>query len=1075
MNSVIKFSLKNKLAIWLLTIIIVLAGLYSGLNMKQETLPNISTPVITISTIYPGASPDELSEKVTKPIEQNISNLTGVETVHTTSMANISSIQIEYNYDTDMKEAVAEVKDAIGSIDLPDGAKTPTVSRLSISAFPVIALSATSTKTDLKQLTKDVENILVPKLEGLDGVASVSISGQQIEEGKLKFNQEKLAQYGLDEETVKKIIQGSNVSAPLGVFTFAHKEKTIAVDGNISTLKDLKNIEIPVTSQAQTGTTGTGTATGMSATKGTNTAAGMTNPAQGTNVKSGITSPAQSSIAQQGVPSVPQVKKIKLSDVADIKIVGKAESISQTNGRDSIGIQVTKAPDANTVTVVNKVKDTIKDFEKEVNGANVFTTMDQGKPIEQSVSTMLNKALYGGLFAIIIILLFLRNIRTTLISIVSIPLSLLTAILILNGLDITLNIMTLGAMTVAIGRVVDDSIVVIENIYRRLSFKGETLKGKELIRSATKEMFIPILSSTIVTIAVYVPLATVGGPVGELFTPFALTMVFALLASLLVAITLVPAMADSLFKKEITNKTSEIHQDRPNKLSIGYKKVLNWALNHKLVTFAAAVLLLIGSLFLVPKIGVSFIPADQQKTMVITYTPGPGELKENVEKEATKVEQYFMDKKDVDTVQYTFGQNTMRSMGGSNNSALFYIIYKDDTENLDKETEKVFKYLDSLHSAGTWKQQDMSGSGSSNQLALNVYGNNANEIKPVIEKIKAIMNKQKDLKNVDSSLSKTYEQYTLKANQQKLSDLGLSAGQISMALANTGSEEELTTIKKDGKEVKVYIEKNTDTYKTKKDLENKTITTPLGIKVPLKDLVTIETGKSPDTISTRDGKIYADVTATIKVNDVSKVTTAVKNEVNKLDVPASVTIEFGGVTQQINDSFKKLGLAMLAAIAIVYFVLVVTFHGGLAPFSILFSLPFTVIGALLGLFISKETISVSVLMGILMLIGIVVTNAIVLVDRVIRKEEEGITTREALLEAGATRIRPILMTALATIGALIPLAIGSEGSGLISKGLGITVIGGLLSSTFLTLIIVPVVYEFLMKIKNRKKLKSKNA
>lgn len=1038
MNSIIKFSLKNKLAIWLLTIIIVIAGLYSGLNMKQETLPNISTPVINISTVYPGASPDELSEKVTNPIEQKITNLSGVEIVHTSSMANVSSIQIEYNYDTDMKEAVNEVKEAVSTIALPEGAQDPSISRMSLNAFPVIALSAVSDETDLKQLTQDVEKTLAPKLEGIDGVASVTLSGQQIEEGKLKFKPEKLAQYGLDEETVKGIVQGSNVSASLGIFTFADTEKTIAVEGNISTLKDLKNIEIPVTNSA---------------------------PNKVPNMNT-----AQNPASPQGTPVTPQPTKVKLSDVADIKIVGKAESISQTNGKDSIGLQVTKSPDANTVTVVNEVKDIVKDFEQQVDGAKVFTTMDQGEPIEKSVSTMLNKALFGGLFAVIIILLFLRNIKTTLISIISIPMSLLIAILLLKGMDITLNIMTLGAMTVAIGRIVDDSIVVIENIYRRMALKEETLKGAELIRSATKEMFIPILSSTVVTVAVYLPLATVGGPVGELFTPFALTMVFALLASLLVAITIVPSMADSLFKKGLKRKKMESHKEKPSKLSNGYKKVLNWSLNHKFITFTIAIALLVGSLFLVPKIGVSFIPSDQEKMMMITYTPAPGELKETIEKETTKVEKYFMDKKDVDTVQYTVGQNTMMGMGGSNNSALFYVIYKDDTENFDTEIEKVMSHLNTLNTAGTWKQQDMSGTGSSNELTLYVYGNNADEIKPVVDKIKNIMNKQEDLKDVETSLSETYEQYTLSVDQQKLSDLGLTAGQIAMALSNTGSEEELTTIKNDGKEVKVYIEKETDTYDTKKDLENKTITTPLGLEVPLKDLVKIEDDESSDTISTRDGKIYADVTATIKVDDVSKVTADVTKEVENIELPASVTIDFGGVSEQIKDSFTKLGLAMLAAIAIVYFVLVITFHGGLAPIAILFSLPFTVIGALLGLYITGETISVSALMGVLMLIGIVVTNAIVLIDRVIHKEEEGLSTREALLEAGVTRIRPILMTAFATVGALIPLAIGAEGSGLISKGLGVTVIGGLLSSTLLTLVIVPVVYEFIMKFKRKKKV-----
>ncbi|WP_110926380.1 efflux RND transporter permease subunit [Bacillus massiliglaciei] len=1043
MNSIINFSLKNKLAIWLLTIIIVAAGLYSGLNMKQETLPNISTPVIMINTTYPGAAPEDVEEKLTKPIEQHVTNLAGVDTVSSSSMANVSSIQLEYDYSTDMKEAVSEVKDALGSLDLPEQAQEPDVSRMSLNSFPVIALSAASDKTDLKQLTKDVEELLVPELEGIDGVSSVTISGQQFEEGTIHFDQEKMAQYGLDEETVKGIVQGSNVSSPLGIFNFSDKEKTIVVDGNITTLKDLRNIEIPVTGGSPAA------------------AQGMDQAAQ--------QAPQQGS-AQMPAAQAPQPQKVKLSDIADIDIQETTESIAKTNGKDSIGIQVTKSPDANTVDVVNDVKDSIADFEKDVDGAEVFTTLDQGQPIEDSVETMLSKALFGCLFAIIVILLFLRNIRTTLISVISIPLSLLIAILLIKQMDITLNIMTLGAMTVAIGRVVDDSIVVIENIYRRMSLKNEALQGRDLIRSATKEMFIPIFSSTVVTAAVYLPLAAVTGPVGELFTPFALTMVFSLFASLLVAITLVPALAHQFFKKGLKGKGGKEHEEKPGKIAGYYKRVLNWSLNHKLVTFIIATLILVGSLFLLPKIGFSFIPEEEEKTVMITYTPAPGELKEDVEKETAKAESYLMDQKDIDTVQYTVGESMMGMGSGSDNSALFYLIYDEDTKNFGTKKEDVLKHFNNLDSKGTWKEQNFTGTGS-NAMTLYVYGDTQEKIEPVVDQIKAIMQKHKELKDVDTSLSETYDQYTLIADQEKLSDLGLTAGQVAMSLSNTGSEEELTTIKNDGKEIKVYIEKETDTYKDKNDLENKKIATPMGSEVPLEDLVKIEEGESSNTISKRDGKIYADVSGTITVDDVSKVTADVQKEVDKIDLPAGVTVDFGGVTEQMNESFTQLGLAMLAAIAIVYFVLVVTFHGGLAPIAILFSLPYTVIGALVGLWIAGETLSVSSLMGVLMLIGIVVTNAIVLIDRVIKKEEEGIPTREALLEAGATRIRPILMTALATIGALIPLAIGAEGSGLISKGLGITVIGGLASSTLLTLLIVPVVYEFIMKFsrKNRNK------
>ncbi|MFD9628930.1 efflux RND transporter permease subunit [Peribacillus muralis] len=1043
MNSIIKFSLKNKLAIWLLTIIIVAAGLYSGLNMKQETIPNISTPLISISTVYPGAAPEEVADKLTDQIEQKVTNLSGVELVSSSSMANVSSVQLQYDYDTNMDDAVKDVKEALEKLELPEGVDDPSVSKLELNAFPVAALSVTDKDSDLPALTKNVEDVLVPKLEGIDGVTSVTISGQQVNEGSLEFDQAKMAQYGLNEEDVKKVIQAANVNMPLGLYNFDDKEKTIVVDGNISTLKDLKNIKIPITGGSQTG------------------APAQTAPGQA----AAQTKPATPGMA----PNATQMQSVKLSDIADVKIIGKAESISKTNGSESIGIQVTRSPDADTVAIVDEVQDQVSKFKDEFNGVSVHTTLDQAKPIKDSVETMISKAIFGCLFAVIVIMLFLRNVKTTLISVISIPLSLLAALLVLKQLDISLNVMTLGAMTVAIGRVVDDSIVVIENIYRRMALKGEQLKGGELIRSATKEMFIPILSSTIVTVAVYLPLASVTGPVGELFMPFALTMVFALVASLIIAITLVPAMADSLFKNGLSEKELKSHEEKPSKLSGFYRRALNWSLSHKLITFGTAILLLVGSLFLIPSIGVSFMPADEEKQIIVTYTPAPGELKEDIEKETEKVEKYLMDKDDVKTVQYTIGENMMSGMmGGNSNSALFYVIYDEDTENFGEKKEKIIKHLTSLDSPGTWKQQEFTST-SSNQTTLYVYGNTQKDIEPVIEDIQNIMTKNKQLKDVDSSLSDAYEQYTLVTDQKKLSELGLTAAQVGMSIANTNKDDALTTIMKDGEEVKVYVETEEKTFEDKKDLENTKITSPMGMEVPLKDVVKIEEGKASDTISRRDGKIYADVSATIKSDDVAAVTKDVQKEVDKLDLPASVTVDYGGVTEDIQESFTQLGIAMLAAIAIVYFVLVVTFHGGLAPIAILFSLPFTVIGALVGLFIAGETISVSAMMGVLMLIGIVVTNAIVLVDRVIKNEESGLPTREALLEAGSTRLRPILMTALATIGALIPLAIGAEGSGLISQGLGITVIGGLVSSTLLTLVIVPVVYEVIMKIGKKKK------
>ncbi|MDY7433562.1 surfactin resistance protein SrfP [Bacillus sp. V26] len=1043
MNHVINFVLKNKFAVWLMTIIVTAAGLYAGMNMKQESIPDVNMPYLTISTTYPGATPSQVADEVTKPVEQAVQNLDGVSVVTSTSYENASSVMIEYDYEKDMDKAKTEAAEALENVSLPDDAKDPEISRYSMNSFPILTLSVSSDKDNLQELTKKVEDGLVPKLEGTEGVASVQVSGQQVEEVEFSFKEDKMKEYNLDEDTVKQVIQGSDVTTPLGLYTFGKEEKSVVVSGDIETIKDLKNMRIPTASASSAG----------------NSAAA----AQSAQAAQSTQAAAQ---AQQSVST--DVPTVKLSDIATIKDVKKAESISRTNGKDSIGINIIKANDANTVEVADSVKDELKQYKEDHKGFEYSATLDMAEPITESVDTMLSKAIFGAIFAIVIILLFLRDIKSTLISIVSIPLSLLIALLVLQQLDITLNIMTLGAMTVAIGRVVDDSIVVIENIYRRMRLKDEPLRGKALVREATKEMFKPIMSSTIVTIAVFLPLALVGGQIGELFIPFALTIVFALAASLLISITLVPMLAHSLFKKSLTGAPVKAKEHKPGRLANIYKKVLNWALSHKWITSIIAVLMLLGSLFLVPLIGASYLPSAEEKTMQITYSPEPGETKKEAEDEAEKAEKVLLDRKHVDTVQYSLGSGSPLA-GGDSNGALFYIKYDSDTPDFDKEKDNVLKEIKKQSDRGEWKSQDFSSSGNNNELTYYVYGDSENDIKDTVKDIEKVMKDEKDLKNVNSGLSSTYDEYTFVADQEKLSKLGLTASQISKALMSETAQDPLTTVKKDGKELDVNIKTEKDEYKSVKDLENKKITSATGKEVKIGDVAKVKEGTTSDTVSKRDGKVYADVTGEVASDNVTAVSVDVQKKIDKLDMPDNVTIDTGGVSADIADSFTKLGLAMLAAIAIVYLVLVITFGGALAPFAILFSLPFTIIGALVGLYVSGETISLNAMIGMLMLIGIVVTNAIVLIDRVIHKEAEGLSTREALLEAGSTRLRPILMTAIATIGALIPLALGFEGgSQVISKGLGVTVIGGLISSTLLTLLIVPIVYEVLAKFRKKK-------
>jgi HAE1 family hydrophobic/amphiphilic exporter-1 len=1060
MKNLIQFSLKNKFAIWLLTIIVTAVGLYSGLTMKQEILPNINVPYLNITTVYPGAAPEGVVKDISKPLEQKLHGVEGVKTLTSTSMENVSSVLIEFEYDTNLDNATATVREVLNEFVLPDGAKKPQISRFSMNSMPVATLSLSDKdSSDLEKLTRTAENEIVPKLEDVSGVAAVQLLGNYNKEVVLSFNKEKMTQLGLDEDTVKGIVQGSVLRAPLGLFEMEDAQKAVVVDGDIITIDNLKNLEIPyMPTQNPQSAQG---AQGMPNTQGSQGAQGAEGTAQG----------AQANQLPQG--AIPTgIPTVKLSEIAKIETVKKVHSISRTNGKDAIGIQVVKSNDANTVEVVNAVKDTIDQLGKDYPSVQFNVIMDQGQPVTDSVNTMLSKALFGAIFAIFIILIFLRDIRSTIISIISIPLSLLIAVLGLKEMDISLNMMTLGAMTVAIGRVVDDSIVVIENVYRRLSLKNEKIKGGELIIDATREMLVPILSSTIVTIAVFLPLAYVSGMVGALFKPFALTMVFSLLASFVVAITLVPALAHTLFRNGVKGKQHN-HEGKPRGLAKQYQKILNWSLSHKLITFGAAIILLIGSAALYPLIGVSFIPEQGDKYAIVAYSPGPGDTLEDVQEKMLKAEKYVLKQKDVEKVQYSIGGGNQLTMASANSkSALFFVGYHNDVKDFENVKKELIAGLEAEVPKGTWADNSaaMFSGFTGNGLTVNVFGDNLKDIEPVSEQILTwIKEDTKTFEKAKTSLSTSYEQYTIVANQQKLSSLGLTAGQIAMKLSPERERPVLTNVEVDGKDYKVYVNADSEAYSSIKDMENATITSPLGMEVKIKDVAKIEKGTSPNSIMRIDGKMVVTVSANILTDNVQSASDSISKKIDTLKLPEGVKVTFGGVTEQIADTFGQLGIAMIAAVAIVYFILVVTFGGGLAPFAVLFSLPFIIIGAMIALLLAGETINVSALMGVLMLIGIVVTNAIVLVDRVIHKEREGLSTREALLEAGATRLRPILMTALATIGALLPLITGLERSaGIISKGLGVTVIGGLISSTLLTLVIVPIVYEFLMGFKKPK-------
>ncbi|QGY86430.1 efflux RND transporter permease subunit [Staphylococcus epidermidis] len=1042
-KKLLQFSLGNKFAIFLMVVLIILGGVYSSAKLKLELLPDVENPVISVQTTMSGATPQSTQEEISSKIDNQVRSLAYVNSVQTESIPNASIVTVEYDNGTDMDKAEEQLKKEIDKIKFKDGVGEPELTRNSMDAFPIVAYSFTSNNQKLKDVTKKLNQQLVPKLQTIDGVQNAQLNGQTNREVSLKFKQKNLDEKGLTANDVENYIKTATRETPLGLFQFNKSNKSIVVDGQFKSVDAFKNLKIPLS------------ISGQAVQNDSDSDSDSLMPSDNTRSTNSSTH-----MAQEGqIPSVP------LKDLAHISVGDERTSISKTNGKDAVNLQIMKSQDANTVQVAREVQKKVDEFVRNESGMKSIKTMDTAKPIEDSLYTMVEKAALGTIVAIIVILLFLRNIRTTAISIVSIPMSILIALIALKLSNVSLNILTLGALTVAIGRVIDDSIVVVENIFRRLSDPNEKLKGENLIISATREVFKPIMSSTLVTIVVFLPLVFVSGSVGEMFRPFALAITFSLLASLLVSITLVPSLGATFFKNGVKNKEQK---EGLGTVGRAYRSALNWSLNHKWIVLIVSIFILVGSVVIGARnLGTSYISTGDNKFLALTYTPKPGETQKSVTQHAEKVQNY-LDKKDkVETVQYSIGGPTPQDPTGSTNSMAIMIKYQSDTPNFDEEPDKVLKHIETFKQPGEWKNQDLGTGAGNNSVEVTVKGPNTSAMKDTVNRVEKMMTDIKGITNVKSDLSQTYDQYEIKVDQNKAADNGISAAQLAMNLNENLPEKTISTVNEKGKLIDVKVKQNKQTDWSSQKIKNIKLNKPTGGTIKLSEIASLKKSYTPSKLIQEDGDYATTVTGKVTDKDVGGKSQQVMAKVKDLEKPSHIKINVGGATDDIDKAISQLAMAMIAAIIIVYLILVITFRGGLAPFTILFSLPFTVIGVVLALIITGETISVPSLIGMLMLIGIVVTNAIVLIDRVINNEKQGMTMKQALIEAGGTRIRPILMTAIATIGALVPLLFGQDSSILISKGMAATVIGGLISSTLLTLFVVPVIYEILFTLKNK--------
>lgn len=750
----------------------------------------------------------------------------------------------------------------------------------------------------------------------------------------------------------------------------------------------------------------------------------------------------------------PSAPPVTLGEIATIEEVATQDEITRYNDEEAYSMAVTKKQDANTVEVADEVLQVLEKYDGELSYSIGFNSAEG---IEKSIETLVKEGLLGALFASIAVLIFLRNWRATIIAIISIPLSLLIAAIFLNQLGITLNIMTLGGMAVAVGRVVDDSIVVIENIFRRLRKPGVEMTN-EMVETSTKEILKAITSSTITTVVVFLPLGFVSGITGEFFLPFALTVVFSLLASLLVAITIVPILAKFSFKKIKQEEKEDVLQRQ-------YGRAIAWSLRRKWLVLIISLVLLGASFAIVPRLGFTFIPDEEARLVQASIELPSSTTLERTNEVSLEVEQLLLGYDEVDSVTTSVGARDFATGIKLVNRAGYFISLNDDADLdafLDKAAADMDELVTSINDQTTVSISEVSTGGppTNNNVVVDLFSTNLDDLEQAAAEVEALLTERDDLKYVSNNFSEKQEQLVVTVDTEAADARGISGFQILGAISDQTRPVELGELQigEDRPSVQLSYDEG---ITSPEEIEDLTLFTAQG-PVTLSEVADVEQIESFTSIQKLGGRVFARVEAQVDAENIRAVSTDVLAAVESdIALPESVSLEGGGGSDETVEVFQQLGIAILSAIGLVYLTLLITFGKARIPFVILSSLLFVPIGALFGLLIAQEPLSVSVMIGFLMLIGIVTTNAIVMVDRINQNRyDKGMPIREALVEAGKTRLRPILMTAFATIAALIPLALTTSSGTLISKGLAITVIGGLTSSTLLTLIIVPVIYEF---------------
>lgn len=1011
-----KMAIKKPVTTIMILILVLVIGIVGLSGLKMDLMPNVDIPVAIVSTTYVGAAPAEIETLITKPLEESLSTISNVDKITSTSSEHSSMVVVQFVDGSNLDMATLDMRERIDLIKstLPEDASDPMVLKIDMSMLSTIMVGISSNTLDIQELTQLMDDELTAKFEKVEGIASVSMMGGMNDKIEIIVNQEKAAGYGIGVNQISQILAAENVNYPAGTISQGDTKLQIRSEGEFKSIDEIRNVL--------------------------------------------LTSPTGAAV--------------KVGDIAQVNLVEeKPDTYSSINGKEGIILSLSKESDSNIVNVSDNIKELIDRLSVDYPDINAIILLDTSSYIKDSVKNVIMTALSAAILAVIVLFVFLKDYKTSLIIGVSIPTSVIATFAMMYVMDMTMNILSLSGIAIGIGMFVDNSIVVLENIHR---FFEMGHAPKDAAYEGTKEVAASITASTLTTVAVFIPMMFIKGTAGQMFKDLSITVTFSLLASLVVSITFVPMACARILKKGSEKKSRESKisaflekwGNAIDSIEVKYRKLLKNALAHRKKTGTMVLVIFIATLMLLFTMDMEFIPEMDQGQVSISVSLPSGTYIEETEALTDEILSRIEDIPEIEGYYVMGGGGSVFTSAGADTGEASISIELVGMRERSKSSEDIADIIKArvrdIPGAEINVEAITSAMGSfgSTGIELELTGYENETLNGIANDIMAEIRKIDGVTSVESSAEDVVPEATITVDRNKAGMYGLTATSVAAAIRTAVTGSTVTKYKMNGSEIDVVIKYDEDSVKYINQLGKITVNTLTGAAIPVTELAEITIKDSSTSIARSNLKNNLVITTEFAGRGNTEMTTEISAVVDNYGLPDGYDYSFTGMIESMNDSFSSMIIVLGIAVVLVYVIIASQFESFVDPFVVLFSVPLALTGGILGLFICRQNMSVPAMMGFIMLVGMVVNNAIVLIDYTKQiKESENLSAKEALMKSAPTRLRPILMTTLTTVLGLIPMAVATGEGTEMQKPMAIAVIFGMIISTMVTLIFVPILYS----------------